>query len=68
MKTKKGKLKDICAIDKLYKSNPGAIKVLDLVSQFPLKDPIKIVTKTSDWQIIKKNPTDSKGVASFVRS
>lgn len=53
-------------IDIMYRSNPEAMERLNLVNRFPLKEPLQIITKNSDWQIIKKRPTSNKGAASFV--
>lgn len=63
---KKKKMKNGSLIDILYQSNPGATERLDLVNRFPLKEPLQIITKNSDWQIIIKRPLSNKGVASFV--
>jgi hypothetical protein len=41
--------------------------MLDLVGRFPLKNPMEIITETSEWGIIKNPPVESKGIASFVR-
>jgi hypothetical protein len=63
---KKKKMEKESLIDIMYRSNPEAAERLNLVNRFPLKEPLLIVTKISDWQIIIKRPASNKGAASFV--
>ena len=63
---KKKKTTEESLIDIMYRSNPEAMERINLVNRFPLKEPLQIITKNSDWQIIKKRPASNKGAASFV--
>lgn len=63
---KKKKMTEESLIDIMCRSNPEAIERLNLVNRFPLKEPLQIITKNSDWRIIKKRSASNKGAASFV--
>ncbi len=65
---KKKKMTEESLIDIMCSSNPKAMERLNLVNRFPLKEPLQIITKNSDWQIIKTRPASNKGAASFVKS